>query len=124
VNWNHHYGGGPRLVVRTRGIEVSAPQGMMLERRSFFFSAETATMWRDRVGWAGTALGRKECIRLQFGESRRAGTDGRVRGGGSLEGSAPSGCADTRITNAMTTMLMSVSTLSSRARSENVALHR
>lgn len=69
VSWNHFYGGGPRLVVRTRGIEVSAPHGMMLERRSFLFSAETATMWRDRVGWAGTRLGRKDCIRLQFGDA-------------------------------------------------------
>jgi hypothetical protein len=68
VSWNLRYGGGPRLVVRTRGIEVSAPQGMLLERRSFFFSAEAATMWRDRIGWAGTPLGRRDCIRLQFGD--------------------------------------------------------
>ena len=66
VSWNNRHSDVPRLVVRTRGIEVSAPQGMLLERRSFFFSAEAATMWRDRIGWAGTPLGRRDCIRLRF----------------------------------------------------------
>ena len=23
-------------------------------------------MWHDRIGWAGTPLGRKDCIRLRF----------------------------------------------------------
>lgn len=64
VNWNHRLGGGPRLFVRSESVEVSAPQGTMLESRTIVFPAETATMWCDRVGWAGLPVGRRDCIRI------------------------------------------------------------
>jgi hypothetical protein len=64
VNWSSRLGGGPQMIVRTRGIEVSAPRGMVLESRALFLNAEKASMWVDRVGWAGTPFGRKDCIRL------------------------------------------------------------
>ncbi len=70
ANWNHHLGGGPRLVVREQSVEVSAPQGMMLESRTIVFSAKTATMWLDRVGWAGLPFGRKDCILIRVPRGR------------------------------------------------------
>src|SRR5215469_1656202 len=63
-DWSRSRGGGPRLLVRAGAIEVRAPQGMMLDSRDICLRAGTARMWRDEVGWAGTALGRRECIRL------------------------------------------------------------
>ncbi len=44
---------------------------MMLESRGIVFPAATATMWRDRVGWAGGPLGRKDCIRIRVPQGRR-----------------------------------------------------
>lgn len=70
VNWHYRLGGGPRLVVRQQSVEVSAPQGMMLESRTIVFPTETATMWLDRVGWAGLPLGRKDCIRIHVPRGR------------------------------------------------------
>jgi hypothetical protein len=64
VDWNRRLGGGPRLVVRTGAIEVRAPQGMMLDSRDICLRADTTRMWRDEVGWAGTAVGLRECIHL------------------------------------------------------------
>jgi hypothetical protein len=64
VDWSRSLGGGPRLLVRAGAIEVRAPQGMMLDTRDICLRADTARMWRDEVGWAGTALGRRECIHL------------------------------------------------------------
>ena len=64
VDWSRSRGGGPRLLVRTGAIEVRAPQGMMLNSRDICLRADTARMWRDEVGWAGTALSRRECIHL------------------------------------------------------------
>jgi hypothetical protein len=64
VSWNERVGGGPTLLVRRSSFEVSAPQGMMLESRHLVIRSETTTMWLDRVGWAGTWLGRKDCIHL------------------------------------------------------------
>lgn len=64
VDWSRSLGGGPRLLVRAGAIEVRAPQGMMLDSRDICLRADTTRMWRDEVGWAGTALGRRECIHL------------------------------------------------------------
>ncbi len=64
VDWSRSLGGGPRLLIRAGAIEVRAPQGMMLDSRDICLRAETARMWRDEVGWAGSALGRRECIHL------------------------------------------------------------
>ena len=64
VNWSRSLGGGPRLLIRAGAIEVRAPQGMMLDSRDICLRADTARMWRDEVGWAGSALGRRECIHL------------------------------------------------------------
>ena len=68
----YRYGGGPVVSVHTSGIEVSAPQGMMLDSRTIYFRASESRMWIDSVGWAGTPLGRRECIRLCAGEQRSA----------------------------------------------------
>jgi hypothetical protein len=64
VDWSGSLGGGPRLLVRAGAIEVRAPQGTVLDSRDICLRADTARMWRDEVGWAGTGLGRRECIRL------------------------------------------------------------
>jgi hypothetical protein len=64
VDWSRSIGGGPRLLARAGAIEVRAPQGMMLDSRDICLRADTTRMWRDEVGWAGTALGRRECIHL------------------------------------------------------------
>ena len=37
---------------------------MMFDSRDICLRADTARMWRDEVGWAGTALNRRECIHL------------------------------------------------------------
>jgi len=67
TNWSYKYGGGPMVSVRTRGIEVTAAQGMILESRTVFFDAAKTRMWIDHVGWGGTALNRRRCIRLCSG---------------------------------------------------------
>jgi len=64
VDWSRSFGGGPRLVIRDGAIEIRAPQGMVLDSRDICLRADTARMWRDEVGWAGTALGRRQCIHL------------------------------------------------------------
>jgi len=64
VDWSQRLGGGPRLLVRAGAIEVRAPQGMILDSRDICLRADTTRMWRDEVGWAGSALGRRECIHL------------------------------------------------------------
>ena len=60
------------ISVHESGIEVSMPQGMILESRTIFFSGPESKMWMDKVGWGGTFLLRKECIRLCSGEGRNA----------------------------------------------------
>lgn len=64
VDWNSKLGGGPRLLIRRGAIEVKAPQGMMLQTRDVCLVAATTSMWHDEIGWAGTALGQRECIHL------------------------------------------------------------
>jgi len=63
-DWSRSLGGGPHLLIRDGAIEVRAPQGLRLDSRDICLRADTARMWRDEVGWAGTALGRRECIHL------------------------------------------------------------
>jgi hypothetical protein len=72
TQWAYRYGGGPVVSVHTRGIEVSAPQGMQLDSRTVYFKGDESRMWVDHVGWAGTPLGRRECIRLCAGGHGRA----------------------------------------------------
>jgi hypothetical protein len=64
VDWSRNLGGGPRLLIRAGAIEVRAPQGMVLDSRDICLRAGTTRMWRDEAGWAGSALGRRECIHL------------------------------------------------------------
>jgi hypothetical protein len=64
VDWSRNFGGDPRLLIRAGAIEVRAPQGMMLDSKDICLRADTARMWRDEVGWAGSAFGRRECIHL------------------------------------------------------------
>jgi hypothetical protein len=64
VDWSRRLGGGPRLLIRAGAIEIRAAQGMVLDSRDVCLRADTARMWRDEVGWAGSALGRRECIHL------------------------------------------------------------
>jgi hypothetical protein len=70
VSWNHRLGGGPVLTVRNRSLEVSAPQGMSLESRDIVIKSGEATMWFDKVGWAGTPFARKECIHVAGRDQR------------------------------------------------------
>lgn len=72
VNWNHRLGGGPELKVHPGLVEVMAPQGGMLASRHLRLQAERTTMRRDRVGWGGTPLGRKDCIRMLHGRGLSA----------------------------------------------------
>jgi hypothetical protein len=58
------------LVVRPGSFEVSAPQGMMLNSRDLVLQSTGATMWLDKVGWAGTPLGSKACIRVAGRDQR------------------------------------------------------
>ena len=46
-------------------FEVVAPRGMLLESRDFAVRASQAVMRRDRIGWAGTPIGRRDCISIQ-----------------------------------------------------------
>ena len=73
VNWNAHLGGGPRLIVRPKAIEISASQGMMLSSRTVLIDASKATMHVERIGWAGLPIRRRECIRIKTGEKRVRG---------------------------------------------------
>lgn len=43
---------------------------MILESRILYFDAARTRMWRDSVGWGGTPIARKACIRLLSGEGR------------------------------------------------------
>ena len=70
VSWNYKPPRRPKLSVRAGSFEVSASQGMLLEPRYFVIQASGATMWRDRVGWAGTPVNRKDCIRVAAHDKR------------------------------------------------------
>ena len=69
-NWNNRLGGGPTVQVTISAVRVWAPQGMMLDSRDVQIDTHHATMSVDRLGWAGTPLGRRECIRLCGGTRR------------------------------------------------------
>lgn len=62
--WNDRLGGGPLLVVRSGSFELLAPQGMMLNSRELIIKSIHAEMWLDKLGWGGTPLGAKACIRI------------------------------------------------------------
>jgi hypothetical protein len=64
VNWNDRLGGGPVLNVRSGTVEIVAPQGMLLESRQFEFPGHQATIRRQRIGWAGIPIGKRDSIRL------------------------------------------------------------
>jgi hypothetical protein len=60
-----------RLVVHMGGLEASIGSANVLVSGNFMRTSD-ATMWRDRLGWQGTALGRQECIRLHGFDGHRA----------------------------------------------------
>jgi len=62
---------GARLVVHMGGLEASIGSANVLVSGNFMRTSD-ATMWRDRLGWQGTALGRQECIRLHGFDGHRA----------------------------------------------------
>jgi hypothetical protein len=62
---------GARLIVHMGGLEASIGSANVLVSGNFMRTSD-ATMCRDRVGWAGTAIGRQECIRLHGFDGRRA----------------------------------------------------
>ena len=53
--------GGAQLVVRGSGIELSLAGGV---GGGWFLPAEGSTMFVDHLGWGGTAIAERECIRL------------------------------------------------------------
>jgi hypothetical protein len=57
---------GAQLLVRGAGIEVSLapPIGRFMSAERFFNACET-TMRLDRIGWSGTPIGKRDCIRLE-----------------------------------------------------------
>lgn len=61
---------GARLVVHMGGLEASIGSANVLVSGNFMRTSD-ATMWRDRLGWQGTAVGRRECIRLHGFDGRR-----------------------------------------------------
>jgi len=52
------------LTIRRGSVELQAPKGTLLENRNVAFSSDDATIKRDAIGWAGTAFGRRQCIRI------------------------------------------------------------
>lgn len=70
TSWSSRYAGGPVLSIRGTGIQVLAGQGMILDSRNLYFDAAHTKMWKDIVGWGGTPIARKPCIRLLSGEGR------------------------------------------------------
>jgi hypothetical protein len=70
VNWNRRLGGGPLLTIRPGVIELSAPQGTLLESRGITVSSEASTVRRATIGWAGAPFGRRECIRISGSDER------------------------------------------------------
>ena len=59
------------MLVRRGSFEVSAPRGTRFESRHLVVRSETATMWLDRLGWAGTRFGRKDCVHLRVEGKKR-----------------------------------------------------
>ena len=70
VSWNRKLGGGPDFIVRSNGLEVQAPQGMLFASRDICVPGEGSTIWFDKVSWAGTPLNRKDCIHVQAVDDR------------------------------------------------------
>jgi hypothetical protein len=61
--------GGARLVIHGGGIEATIGVGDGLLAGNSMRSSD-ATMWRDRVGWGGTFIGKSDCIRLHGFDGR------------------------------------------------------
>ena len=56
---------GVRFLIRDQGIEVSlAPPIDRIVSSAEFFRADSITMWIDRIGWAGSPIAKRDCIRL------------------------------------------------------------
>jgi hypothetical protein len=70
VSWNGRLGGGPDFIVRSNGLQIQAPQGMLLESRDVCVPGQGSIMWLDKVGWAGTALNKKDCIHIAATDDR------------------------------------------------------
>jgi hypothetical protein len=61
--------GRARLVVHAGGIEATIGRGDRFISGNFM-RASDATMWRDRMGWGGSFIGKRDCIRLQGFDGR------------------------------------------------------
>ena len=55
--------GGARLVIHGGGIEVTIGRGDGFISGNLM-RASDATMWRDRIGWGGSFVRKRDCIRL------------------------------------------------------------
>jgi hypothetical protein len=66
VDWASRYGGGRQLTIWPNLVEVSAPQGTVLEPRTIRLRSEPegCTIRLDRVGLWGMPVHRRECIRI------------------------------------------------------------
>jgi len=71
VSLNNNRNRGAVLIVRRESVEVVASQGMLLESRDILISAPNATMSLDKIGWAGSPIDKKECIRIVGHTGRR-----------------------------------------------------
>jgi hypothetical protein len=58
-----------RLVVHEGGIEATIGRGDGFISGNFMRTSD-ATMWRDRVGWGGFSIGKRDCIRLHGFDGR------------------------------------------------------
>jgi len=64
--------GGAQMVVRTSGIELSlAPPVGLYMNTEWFLPAEGSTMFIDHIGWGGTPIAKRECIRLSGHDASR-----------------------------------------------------
>lgn len=56
---------GVRLLIREQGIEVSPnPPIDRIISTAEFLRADGITMWLDRIGWAGSFIAKRDCIRV------------------------------------------------------------
>jgi hypothetical protein len=56
---------GVRFLIRDHGIEVSlVPPADRIVSTAEFLRADGITMWIDRIGWAGSPIAKRDCIRL------------------------------------------------------------
>lgn len=56
---------GVQSLIRGQGVEVSlVPPLDRVVSTAEFLRAEGITMWMDRIGWAGSPIAKRDCIRL------------------------------------------------------------